>query len=163
MGREKKYTPKAFDTAIDQYFDSISRSVPATELYDTGRVNAKGMPVMARREIVRKDGTPYMLTEWVDKPSLNKLCIYLKIAKKTFENYAKDERYMLSATRAREQIEAYLIDALETAKNPSGVIFNLKYNFKWSDKYEFIANRADENEEDALTAALREEAEREMK
>lgn len=161
MGREKKYSPKQFDTGIKQYFKSISRMIPATEQYDTGRINSKGMPVMARREIKNEDGSPFLITEWIDKPSILKLCLFLGISKSTFNAYAKDIKYSFSATRARDTIEAYLSDQLENLKNPSGVIFNLKYNFKWSEKIEIAANIGSEIEEDALTRALREEAEKE--
>lgn len=160
MSKEKIYTPKQFDRAVERYFESVSRKIPATELYDSGRVNAKGMPVMLTRPILREDGRPYMVTDWIDKPSITKLCIFLGITKTTFDNYARDEKYLVTATRARETIEAYLTDQLENLRNPSGVMFNLKYNFKWTDRYDIIANYDTDEEEDPLTKALREEAER---
>lgn len=134
MGAHKKYTPKQFERAVDDYFKSICRRVPATELYDTGNTNKKGYPIMATRQILRDDGTPFMVLQWIEAPGIAQLCDRLGISKQTFENYTNDPKYVDSTMRARMRIEAYLTAQLEIAKNPSGVMFNLMNNFKWSNK-----------------------------
>ena len=64
------------------------------------------------------------------------LCIYLGITRETLLQYAKLEAYSDTITCAKLKIEAYAEDCLYTAKNPTGIIFNLKNNWKWHDKQE---------------------------
>ena len=64
------------------------------------------------------------------------LCIFLKITRETLLQYAKLDNYSDTITCAKLRIEAYAEDCLYTAKNPTGIIFNLKNNWKWHDKQE---------------------------
>ena len=71
------------------------------------------------------------------------LCIYLGIVKDTLQDYAKLQEYSSTITRARLKIEAYAEDCLYTAKNPTGIIFNLKNNWKWHDKTEVVTTNTE--------------------
>ena len=64
------------------------------------------------------------------------LCIYLGISRETLCQYGNKDEYSDTITCAKLRIEAYAEDCLYTAKNPTGIIFNLKNNWKWHDKQE---------------------------
>ena len=125
-GRPKKYTKKTLEAAIERYFRSISRTVPATE--------ASG------KEIYNDDGEAILLTQYVRPPSISSLCLYLGIDRSTWGNYCDAElhpefRAVTSQTKAR--IEAYLEEQLLTReKSVQGIIFNLQNNYGWRQKQE---------------------------
>jgi len=126
-GRPKKYSSKkALGDAIERYFRSISRTIPAKD--DTGCI------------ICNDDGERIMLTQYIRPPSISSLCIYLGIDRSTWQNYCDGQMYpefagVTSQTRAR--IEAYLEEQLLTrVKGVQGIIFNLQNNYGWRQKQE---------------------------
>lgn len=131
MAREKKYTPKALETAIEDYFKSISRTVTAKEKYDTGKKDSSGHIVYAYRDIVNDDGEKIKYTEFIVPPSVIDLCLFLNISRQTLLNYETDEKYLDTITRARGRIEGCKARMLHTAKNVQGVMFDLECNHKW--------------------------------
>jgi len=64
------------------------------------------------------------------------LCLFLDLTRETLLQYQKLEGYSDAILRAKTMIEGYAEDCLYTAKNPTGIIFNLKNNWKWVDKTE---------------------------
>jgi len=126
-GRPKKYgSKKALAEAVERYFHSISRTVPA--------LDALGQP------ICNDDGDEIKLTEYLRPPSVSSLCLYLGIDRSTWQNYCDTKQHpefkaITSETRAR--IEAYLEEELLTrTKGVQGIIFNLQNNFGWKQKQE---------------------------
>ena len=73
-GRPKKYTKKSLKEAVERYFRSISRTIPAKDL--------------AGHVIRNDDGEDIMVTEYVVPPSISGLCLYLGIDRSTWQNYA---------------------------------------------------------------------------
>ena len=68
------------------------------------------------------------------------LCMHLDIDRKTLLNYEKNpenKKFFHTIKRAKLKIEEQLERCLYSAGSPTGVIFNLKYNFGWKDKHEF--------------------------
>lgn len=126
-GRPKKYSSKkALSEAIERYFRSISRTVPAKD----------GLG----RAILNDDGEEIKLTEYIVPPSISSMCLYLGIDRSTWQNYCDPQQHpefssITETTRAR--IEAYLEEQLLTReKGLQGIIFNLQNNYGWRQKQE---------------------------
>ncbi len=62
------------------------------------------------------------------------LCIALDICRDTLSEYVKQEEFSDTIKKAKLKVENYLEKHLITDSSTSGIIFNLKNNFGWSDK-----------------------------
>lgn len=62
------------------------------------------------------------------------LCIALDITRETLKEYLKKEDFSDTIKKAKLRIENYLEKHLITDSSTTGIIFNLKNNFGWSDK-----------------------------
>lgn len=62
------------------------------------------------------------------------LCIALDITRETLKEYLKQEEFSDTIKKAKIKVENYLEKKLITDGNTTGIIFNLKNNFNWSDK-----------------------------
>ena len=71
------------------------------------------------------------------------LCIYLDITRETLLQYAKLQDFSDTIIRAKLKIESYAEDCLYVTKNPTGIIFNLKNNWKWHDKTEVVTTNTE--------------------
>ena len=134
MGRKKNYTENSFQKACAKYFNSISAERPVQELYDTGRTNKSGYPVMAYRDVMMPDGkTPMKQRVYFVPPSMLALYLYLGITKQTASNYRKEGGlYEKALTEAELRVEEYKARALnEGVKRPQGIIFDLQCNHGW--------------------------------
>ena len=134
MGRKKEYTEKEFYKACIKYFKSISADRPVQELYDTGRINKKGLPVMAYRDVLDDTGKkPLMQRVYFVPPSLLDLYLFLGITKQTASNYRKrGGLYEKAMNEADLKVEAYKGRMLnEGIKRPQGIIFDLQCNHGW--------------------------------
>lgn len=125
-GRPKKYTKKGLREAIERYFRSISRTIPARD--DTGGI------------IRNDDGEEIKVVQFVVPPSVTGMCLYLDIDRSTWQNYADAVLHPELAgicQGARTRIEAYLEQELLTReKGVQGIIFNLQNNYGWRQKQE---------------------------
>lgn len=76
------------------------------------------------------------------------LCLFLGVSRQTLINYENENRTFINMSEdeirefvdtvkmAKLRIENYAERQLFNAKNPAGIIFNLKNNFNWVDKQE---------------------------
>lgn len=62
------------------------------------------------------------------------LCIALDICRDTLLEYMKREEFSDTIKKAKLKVENYLEKHLITDSSATGIIFNLKNNFGWSDK-----------------------------
>lgn len=62
------------------------------------------------------------------------LCIALDICRDTLAEYMKKEEFSDTIKKAKLKVENYLEKHLITDTGTTGIIFNLKNNFGWSDK-----------------------------
>lgn len=62
------------------------------------------------------------------------LCIALDICRDTLSEYMKNEEFSDTIKKAKLKVENYLEKHLITDSSTTGIIFNLKNNFGWSDK-----------------------------
>lgn len=140
MGRKKSYTEKTFKKKVCEYFNAISFTRQVQILYDTGRTNLKGYPVMAYKGAVNDKGDPIYERVYTQAPSMRSLCLYLGISKQTLSNYEREGgAFEESINEARLRVEEYLQLQLNAGiKRPQGLIFDLQCNHGW---------RADERHE----------------
>lgn len=64
------------------------------------------------------------------------LALALDLDRKSINNYAKSSEFFPTIKRAKLKVENYLEKHLITNSSTTGIIFNLKNNFSWSDKQE---------------------------
>lgn len=72
-----------------------------------------------------KENEPYTVTG---------LCLALDICRDTLLEYSKDKRFSDTIKKAKLKVENYLEKRLITDNSTTGIIFNLKNNFGWTDK-----------------------------
>lgn len=72
-----------------------------------------------------KNNEPYTITG---------LCIALDICRDTLSEYMKKDEFSDTIKKAKLKVENYLEKHLITDSSTTGIIFNLKNNFGWSDK-----------------------------
>ena len=76
-----------------------------------------------------KNKEPYTITG---------LCLALDICRDTLLEYMKKEDFSDTIKKAKLRVENYLEKHLITDSASTGIIFNLKNNFGWSDKQENV-------------------------
>lgn len=76
-------------------------------------------------EECNKNNEPYTVTG---------LCLSLDICRDTLLEYSKDKRFSDTIKKAKLKVENYLEKHLITDNSTTGIIFNLKNNFGWTDK-----------------------------
>ncbi len=62
------------------------------------------------------------------------LALALELDRKSINNYAKDSKFFPTIKKAKLKVENYLEKRLINDSSTTGIIFNLKNNFAWSDK-----------------------------
>ena len=139
-GRPRKYkTKKALETAIDGYFNSISRTVPV---------------ICGREQAENDDGEPMYQTQYLRPPTISGMCLYLGIERSTWQNYCDRKLHPEFAeitAMARGRIEAYLEEELVTRDKVQGIMFNLQNNYGWRNKPD--REREDEQEGGVIVLA----------
>lgn len=137
MARPKKYTAKTLREAVDAYFDSISRTVTATEQVATGQRDAKGHMIYEPRPITNKLGKEMTYDEYILPPTVGGLCQHLGIHRSTWAEYCDPEQhpeFSDTTTRARGRMRGYLEQQLLTRKDVKGIIFDLQNNYGYAEK-----------------------------
>ena len=74
-----------------------------------------------------KNEEPYTITG---------LALALDLDRKSINNYAKDSEFFPTIKKAKLKVENYLEKRLINDSSATGIIFNLKNNYGWSDKQE---------------------------
>lgn len=69
-------------------------------------------------------------------PTISGLALWLGTNRQTLINYEEREEFFDTIKRAKATIEAFNEQMLFSGKNVTGVIFNLKNNFRWRDEVE---------------------------
>lgn len=172
MGREKKYTAAGLRKAVEQYFKSISRTVPVTEEVPTGELDSHGHKLFELQPVMNDLNEMMMHTEFVIPPTVSGLCEFLGIHRATWARYCDAEEhpeFCDTTTRARGRMRAYLEEQLLTRKDVRGIIFDLQNNHGYAERREVelgsraaqaIRERLPAEERAELLELLKEEAER---
>jgi len=116
-----------FQKYVEGYFDSIT--------YIEELTDKKGEPILNQR------GKPIKIMRFAVPPSIPALCLQIGITHPTWQNYSKKEGFKEVCGVARQIIEAYLMQELNTRDNPRGVIFNLQNNYSMAEKHEVDAGQ----------------------
>jgi len=125
VGRPPKFkTVEEFQDKIAEYFRSCW----------TQKIDMYGNPVFEKdnkgiktEERVMVQTKPYTITG---------LAVFLGTTRDLLLDYEKKKKYSDTVKRAKSIIYAYAEEFLYSGKNPTGAIFNLKYNWNWSEKTE---------------------------
>lgn len=139
MARPRKYTKKTLEAAVENYFSSITRIVPVTEMVETGERDDKGHKIYERRAVTNNLGEKAKVEEYIVPPTVGGLCQFLGIHRSTWAEYCDPERHKEfsdTTTRARGRMEAYLERELLTRKDVRGITFCLQNNFGHSEKHQ---------------------------
>jgi hypothetical protein len=130
VGRPRKYTAAALRKAVEEYFDGISREVPATVMVDSGERDKFGHVVYRPERVKNKRGEEVMLTEYITPPTIGGLCLHLGITRETWAKYSDAPGLSDTTSRAKGRIRAYLECELLTRKDSGvkGIMFDLENN-----------------------------------
>ena len=134
VGAPKKYSKKGLRTAVERYFDSITREVKLTEKVPTGTYDEKGHMIYEDRPVMNRLGEEVIVTEYLIPPSEGGLSAFLGIHRSTWWNYCDNDKhpeFFDTTSYARGRIHAYLEQESLTrqGKDLKGVLFNLENNF----------------------------------
>lgn len=93
-------------------------------------------------EELQKDVDAYMAyCEVQGKPkTMTGLANALGMDRRSLVEYAHRDKYSAIIKRARAEVQQYLEEQLVSGKNASGLIFNLKNNFGWTDERKIEQN-----------------------
>ena len=155
MGRWKTYrTPGAFAKAVDAYFNKIAYK----EIARAPSVWVSGKYVQGE-EIHDKNGNPMYVEKYTTPPSLIALQNDIKISHETWRSYGKQDGYKEVVEYATRRCEEYYAGAVVyMGREGRGAEFILKYCYGYDKRQETVTGN--DTPEDALSAALREAAER---
>jgi len=164
---EKKYkTAAALRRACEKYFNSISRTVPATELYNTGEKDEWGHFIFDKRKILNDAGEEIRYIEYAVPPSIAAMCLYLGICTETWRRYiSADEEWKAVGTWVRLTIRAYLLhEHMTRTKGIRAVEINLERNYSEGEDVAIgSVDRSAELTADQKLAVIRQLAERVQK
>ena len=99
--------------------------------------NKKGRPKAYTEveEMKQKIDTYFKECKEKEEPyTITGLCIALDICRDTLNEYMKKDDFSDTIKKAKLRVENYLEKHLITDSSTTGIIFNLKNNFGWSDK-----------------------------
>lgn len=128
-GRPLKFkSAKELQKKVDEYFESC---MDEHWIMDG---DGKWHPVLDRNgEIVKVQVKPF---------TISGLAVHLDTSRQTLVNYENRDEFFDAIKRAKSRIENYTEEQLynSSAKNMTGIIFNLKNNYGWVDKQEVDNN-----------------------
>lgn len=139
MGAKKKYTAKALEKAVENYFLSISREKTVTEDVETGELDRMGHKVYEQRPVLNSLGKEMTVTEYMIPPTVGGLAAYLGIHRSTWNAWCDSSvypEYRDITEDAMGRIHSYLETESLTrpGKDLKGVIFNLENNYGYREK-----------------------------
>lgn len=82
------------------------------------------------------DGQPLFESVQVKPYTISGLAVALDTTRALLLDYQDKAEFSYAITHAKSRIQAYAEETLYTIKNPAGVMFSLKNNYKWKDKHE---------------------------
>lgn len=102
-------------------------------------VGGRPLKFESAEELQRKIDSYFLWCDIKEKPyTVSGLAVFLDTSRMVLIDYEKNKGDAFSDTikRAKAKIEAFAEEALFSARNVAGVIFNLKNNHNWKDKSE---------------------------
>ena len=140
--------PEEAEAIIAQYFDDRLATVPM---------------VIDKEPVCDEEGHPIMHEVWLKPPTVAGIALALGVDKFSFLRWCENEKspYNAIAKAAKQRIEEYLEERLDTARQTDGVKFNLTNNFKesWKEKQEIEIGEETRKSEAFTAISLREKLE----
>lgn len=137
-GRPWKFSsPEQLEKLIQEYFDSITISIPRTK---QNTDPDKDVDDDFREPILNNLWEQIIDIQYVEIPSILGLCEYLDIYRWNLLEYEEKEEFRNTIKKAKQRIEKYNAEQLYRKEQVTGIIFNLKNNFDWKDKTEVDNN-----------------------
>jgi hypothetical protein len=136
-GKPRRYEkPEDLEAAIDLYFNRITSTELEWDNVIAGYSDkAKKKPIIEQRPRLNNAGEQLSRTVYHENPSIMGLCRHIGILPETLSEYEKRDGYTATVKRAKKSIEEYAADQLNRREGQvTGIIFNLKNNFGWTDK-----------------------------
>jgi hypothetical protein len=113
-GAPLKYTPEEFSAKIVEYFKYVDEENKNRRL----------------KRFTEDKIKPYTITG---------ICVYLDISRETWREYSERAEFAETIKRVKTIVGNYIEEGLLNGSiNAIGGIFNLKNNFGWVDKTEFV-------------------------
>jgi hypothetical protein len=140
-------TPELLQEKIQEYFDSCTPHPEEYTAYEYHKTTEKkrvfdkksGKFVLKDVEVDDYTRPPYEIKRWRVSspvtPTITGLAVHLNTSRLTLINYEMKEEFINTVKAAKDTIELHWEKMLE-GSNVTGVIFNLKNNYKWQDKHE---------------------------
>ena len=92
MAGERQYkSARALQRGLDDYFQSIRRTVEVTENVPTGERDEKGHVIYAPVKVINDKGEVMTRQEYFQPPSVGGACRHLGISRRTWVRYGQDE------------------------------------------------------------------------
>lgn len=120
---------KKLEEAVERYFRSISRTVPAVERRESGEKDSDGKKIFLEFPILNDDGEEIRYREYVIPPTVWGLCDHLGITRETWESWSDAEKfpqYHGAVQRARTLLQEWSQRSLLTKKDVRGLIYVLQ-------------------------------------
>ncbi|MGR6764465.1 terminase small subunit [Paenibacillus sp. T2-29] len=139
-GRPLKFkSAEELQGKIDDYFESCYEEIWTRESDKDGK--EAWAPLYDRHGNIEK--------RLVRPFTISGLAVFLETDRKTLLNYEDREEFFHTIKKAKARIENYTEEQLynASAKNMTGIIFNLKNNYGWQDKQEINNNIGNQNGE----------------
>jgi len=126
-GRPLKFkSAKELQQKIDEYFESCFEEVWTQD------EDGKWLPVLDRNgNVIKRQIRPFTITG---------LALALETTRETLLDYEDRDEFSYTIKAAKQRIENFTEEQLFTNRNTTGVIFNLKNNYGWTDKSEVDTN-----------------------
>ena len=146
MGAPKKYTPEELDSAVRQYFKSITRRRKVTEMVPTGQKDKMGHEIYRPQPVRNLLGKEVFVVEYLVPPTVGDLAAALGIHRDTWHSYCQQEEFSDTTSYAQGCIHAYLERELLTraGKDLKGVQFNLENNFGYKERMDISNSSLEE-------------------
>ena len=128
-GRPLKFkSEKELQKKIDAYFADCDPHAVMVWAMVGRKQQRTGKTVLVPEKVQAvSDQIPY---------TVSGLASYLETDRQTLINYQERERFFDTIKKAKSKIEAFAELSLHRARNPAGVIFSLKNNYKWKDNFD---------------------------
>ena len=132
MAGERQYkSARALQRGLEDYFQSIRRTVEVTENVPTGERDEKGHVIYAPVKVINDKGEVMTRQEYFQPPSVGGACRHLGISRRTWVRYGQDESLGPVIQSAKEEMLRWNEEELllREGKNVRGIVFNLEMNY----------------------------------
>ena len=132
MARQKRYSRKALEKAVADYFGSITRVVDIMEKVDSGKKDAWGHVIWDIVPVKNNLGVVATRTEYLVPPTLEGLCLHLGIVGSTWSRWRDGEKYpefQPTIEQVYEKLIAWRKEQVVVRDKVTGIVWDLETNY----------------------------------